>query len=316
MQTGGFISGRDFLVRHETRNDLFTTLRRYLYTCKILGVRFLEESSLVFRFPFGIVVFDREQAVPQRTADVCRIPIEVSTVRTFATPFPGRSRLTERDSACRAISCIFAIIDFVEVPTPGTDEHVFCMSPVLCKKVAGKQIDLPAAILTVEHFDPEEGLDRNIAITVQRASRKIIASDFLPQRSDEVLRRLPIAWKVDVLDFFADDPSRHRIDVEALHVTTDSVRLDEGRPSAHEGVRDTSAREIVGAEERFFKRVVAELCQDQSAKQGARASSEPFVDAYDRTIILLDLFFSERHCRDQRNVEPLLDAHGDQAGSL
>ena len=193
MQTGGFISGRDFLVRHETRNDIFTTLRRSLHTRKILGIRFLEESSLVFRLSFGIVVFDREQAVRQRAADVCRIRIEVSAMRAFATPFPGRSRLTEKDSACRAIPRIFAIIDLVEVSTPGTDEHVFCMSPVLCKKVAGKQIHLPATILTVEHFDPEKRLDGNVIVTIRWAICPIIPADFLPQRSDKVLRRFPIA---------------------------------------------------------------------------------------------------------------------------
>ena len=58
---------------------------------------------------------------------------------------------------------------------------------------------------------------------------------------------------------------------------------------------------------------VAEFRERQTAKQRTRASCEPLVNGDDRTVVLLDLFFSAGHRRDESYVEVGLDGHGRQS---
>ena len=104
-------------------------------------------------------------------------------------------------------------------------------------------------------------------------------------------------------------PGRHRIDVEALHIASDTVRLDQRGAAAHERIRDPDPPKVVRPEEQVLQPALAEFRKDQAAEQGPRTAGEPFVDADDRAVALLDLLLPERHPGDQGNVEALLDAH-------
>ena len=61
--------------------------------------------------------------------------------------------------------------------------------------------------------------------------------------------RLAVCSYVEMLDFLANNPSRHRIDIEADHIATNAVGLDQRGSASHEGVSDNSARKVIGAEE-------------------------------------------------------------------
>ena len=114
---------------------------------------------------------------------------------------------------------------------------------------------------------------------------------------------------VERLDCFADDPGGHRIDVEAFHVASDAVRLDERRSASHERVGDPKSREVIRAKVEILQATLAEFREQETAKQGARTAGEPFVNPDDRTVVLLDLLLAQRHLCDQRDIEAPLDAH-------
>ncbi|WP_231561802.1 hypothetical protein [Nitrosococcus oceani] len=51
---------------------------------------------------------------------------------------------------------------------------------------------------------------------------------------------------VKMLDFLADYPRGHRIDVKPSHIATDAVSFDQWRSATHEGIGDLPPRKIVG----------------------------------------------------------------------
>ena len=48
-----------------------------------------------------------------------------------------------------------------------------------------------------------------------------------------------------MLDPLANDPGRHRIDIESLNVAAKPIRLDQSGPSAYERVGDSPTGQIV-----------------------------------------------------------------------
>jgi hypothetical protein len=110
-------------------------------------------------------------------------------------------------------------------------------------------------------------------------------------------------------DFLADDPCGHGVDVKTKSIAAETVSLNERGSSAHEGVGDAFARELVRLEIRFLYGIIRELGQYKSAEQRSGPSGKPFVDSDERAIILLNLLFAQRHACDKRNVKILFDAH-------
>ena len=183
------------------------------------------------------------------------------------------------------------------------------MASILRQQVAGKQIDGRPAGFAIEHLDPQKRLHRHVRVPVARAGGPVVATDLGAQGVDERIGGLLVGREVDRLDLLADDPGRHRIDVEAIHVASDAIRLDERRPASHERVGDTQPGKVVGSKEEVVQATLAELGEHEAAEQGARAACEPLVDTDDRAVVLLDLLLSKRHFGDQRNIEAPLDTH-------
>ena len=173
----------------------------------------------------------------------------------------------------------------------------------------GNKIDRLFAGRTVDRLYPEERFYGYLCVAVARAGRTIVLPDLVVQRLDEGSCGPFIRRHVEMLDLLANDPGRHRIDVKSLHVATETVRFDQRGSAAHKRISDSTTREVVGGKERVLQRALPELGKDQTTKQRARTPREPFVNADDRAIILLDLLFPEGQSGDHRNVEVSLDTH-------
>ena len=112
-----------------------------------------------------------------------------------------------------------------------------------------------------------------------------------------------------MLDLLADDPGRHRVDVESIHVASDAIRLDERRSPSHERIGNPQSRKVVRSKELVLQATLTELREQEATKQGSGTASEPLVNADDRAVVLLDLLLAERHFGDQGDVEPTFDTH-------
>lgn len=66
MQAVGFVSGQNFLIRHKDWGDLLPSSDSGISARDVLGVGFLEETTLVSDLSFRVVVFDSEPTMPQR----------------------------------------------------------------------------------------------------------------------------------------------------------------------------------------------------------------------------------------------------------
>jgi len=119
----------------------------------------------------------------------------------------------------------------------------------------------------------------------------------------------PIRAEIQMFNLLPDNPSSHRIDIESKHIATDAVSLDQRYAATHKRVGNDATREIVCVKEAVRKRLFAELGQQQSPEQRAGPSREPFVDGDNRSVVLLNLLFLERHTSDHGNVESGLDSH-------
>ena len=183
------------------------------------------------------------------------------------------------------------------------------MSDIPCNQIPGEQIDRRAALRTLQRLDPEERLDRYILIPIERTGGTIVTSDVFLQR----LRHAPcldlVCLQIDEFHLLADDPGRHRIDVESLDVAADAIGLDQGRSSPHEGIHDPQRAQIIRSVEHVTERAIPELRKDKSPEQRARSPREPFVHANDRPIVLLDLFLTQCQSCNERDVKARFDRH-------
>ena len=98
-----------------------------------------------------------------------------------------------------------------------------------------------------------------------------------------------------MLKFLANDPGRHWVDIETLHVATDAVCLDQRCSTTHEGISDLDTWKVIGSKKGIVEAVTTKLGKSQPTKQGSRPAGKPFVYGDDRAINLLNLFFLERH---------------------
>ena len=183
------------------------------------------------------------------------------------------------------------------------------MPRVIGQQIAGEQVNVVPARPARNRFDPEEIFDGNILVAKDRAIRPVEFPHLVLKRRHQLGCRLLVCRMVDMLDFLTDDPCRHRIDIEAQHVTSDAVCLNQGRATAHEGIGHELAGKVMPVEVGFIQPLIEEFRQQKPAKQGARPSREPFMDRDDWPVNLLDLLLLEGQGCNQRNIEALLDAH-------
>ena len=309
MQPIGFVSGQNLLVGHEAGGKSSPPLGRVRHALKVLGVRLLEETALVPRLPFRVVVFDGEEAVLKGAAGFSGIDVGVSAAGAIATAPARGPGLAKQGSTRTAVAREAAVLYLVEVTASRAYQNVFGVSRVLGEKVARKQVERRSAGRAIEHLDPEEGFHGYIGVAVQGAGCPVIRIDIRAQVVDEGVGGSSVGRYVEVLDLLADDPGRHRVDIEALHVASDPVCLDQRRPPAHERVCDLDSRKVVRFEIYVCQPAIPEFRQDEAAKQGSWSAGKPLVNADDGAVVLLDLLFPERHLRDQGNIETPFDAH-------
>ena len=183
------------------------------------------------------------------------------------------------------------------------------MASVLGEQIAWKQIDGRTAGYAVQHLHPQKRLHGHVRVPVARTQGPVVAADLGTQRGDQPIGSTLVGFNVDRLELLADDPGGHRIDVESFDIASDAVRLDERRSAPHERVGDSQSWEIVRSKEEILQTTLTELSEHEATKQSTGTAGEPFVDADDWAIVLLDLLLPERHRGDQRDVEATFDAH-------
>ena len=89
MQPVGFISRWNFLPRHKPGCELLPSLGSALHARIILGIGLLEKTTLVFRLPFRVVVFDGKKAVLKGAPPFSGIDVGMSAPRATAMSPPG-----------------------------------------------------------------------------------------------------------------------------------------------------------------------------------------------------------------------------------
>jgi hypothetical protein len=244
-------------------------------------------------------------------ASACRprVGVDMTARAAGAAVALRRSFDSQASVAVSALAGSTEVGNLVELTAVGTDQNVLRVSRVIGNEVAGEEIDVLAASCTVEHLDPQEILHRHVGIAVERASGAIAGADVALQRRQQRVGCLAVDAKIKVLDLFADDPRRHRVDIESEHVAADAVSLQEGGAAAHEGIGDNSLGKIVCDKIALGKRTLGELGEYQAAEEGAGAAGKPFMDGDDRSVILLDLLLLERQSGDQGDIEACFNGH-------
>ena len=69
------------------------------------------------------------------------------------------------------------------------------------------------------------------------------------------------------------------------------------------------AGKIIGTKEGAVQTVTPKFRQDKGAKQGSGTAGEPFVDANNWAVVLLNLFLPQRQSTDERNIETPFNTH-------
>ena len=309
MQPVRLVARRNGLIGHEARRELLPSPDRFFCAGQIVSVGLLEETSLVLRLTVRVVVLDGEQAVSEWTIGVSGIGVVMVAMPACATPPARGSGPLKRGPTGHAGPGPLAIVDLVEVAACRADQDILRVAPVLGQQIAREQIDGRPAGFAVEHLDPEKGLHGHVRIAVARAGGPVVPIDLGAKRVDERTGGPLVDRQVDMFDLLADNPGRHRVDVESIHVASDAVRLKERRSPSHERIGNPQSRKVVRSEELILQAALTELREQEATKQGSGTASEPLVNADDRAIVLLDLLLAERHRRYQRDLELPLDAH-------
>ena len=139
------------------------------------------------------------------------------------------------------------------------------------------------------------------------ARRPVQSADPFLQIGPESPCGSSVCVRIEVVHLLLDHPIGHGVDIIADHIASHAVSFYEGGASAHKGVKDLSAGEILALEELISQISFDELGKEKTAKEGARPSGEPFVDGDDRPVVLLNLFLVQGQISDKRDIEGLLD---------
>jgi hypothetical protein len=199
------------------------------------------------------------------------------------------------------------ILDLIQIATPGTDEDIGWMSPVLCQHVTWKEIEQRAAFLAGHGLNPNEVLNMSLWRPTHNACRPVHSADPFVQIGLEPPCGSGVCIRIEIVHLLFDDPIGHGVDVPADHLASHAVRLYERGASAHKGVKDPGAGEILVLEELISQISCNKLGEEKAAKERARPSGEPFVDGDDGPVVLLNLFLVQGQISDKRNIEGLLD---------
>ena len=204
-------------------------------------------------------------------------------------------------------SGVLVIFDLIQVATPGTDEDIGGMSPVLRQHVTRKEIEHRPAFLAWEGLNPDEVLHMSLWRPAYNACRPVKSTDPFLQIGPEPPCGSGVRIRIEVVHLLFDDPIGHRVDVVADHFASHAVRLYERGASAHKGVKDRGAGEILVLEELISQISCNKLGEEKTAKERAGPSGEPFVDGDDGPVVLLNLFLVQGQISDKRDIEGLLD---------
>ena len=282
---------------------------RFRCPCQILGVRFLEEPSVVRPDALRIGVFDGEHPVAQRPTIPGRHPVLLAAMGTRQPATGHRSIHAKLDPAASAPARSVDRIHLGQLATGMADEDIPRMPAILSEEIAGEQVDILSAAIAAQDLDPEEILHRHRIRAVNNATRGVEVSNLLLERRPQAGCRGAVGIEINVVELLADDPPRHRIDVETEDLAAQPVGLKDRSTAAHKRIGDADPVQPVRAIERLPQWGVGELRQQEPPEERARPPGEPFVDRDDWTIVLLNLLLPQGEVGDERNIEVFLD-HG------
>ena len=145
------------------------------------------------------------------------------------------------------------------------------MTPIGREQIAGEEIERLPAALAVENLHPEERFHRNIGVAVERTGCSVVRIEFSPQGRDQTGGGVSVGRNVEVFDFFADNPGRHGIDVETLHIAANPICLDQAefRPPMKGSAIRIPARSFAW-KKASLQTPFTEFREYQAAKQGSR----------------------------------------------
>jgi hypothetical protein len=200
--------------------------------------------------------------------------------------------MSQIGGAVAALAWIFPVGGFRELAARRADKDIFRVPGVGGKKISGKQVYLLSASTAFCDLYPKEIFDVRI-ITAANATTGTVEMAYLPfQLRPQQARGLHILRKIQVLNFLANNPVRHGIDVKPGHIAPEPVGLKDRCAAPHERVGDMATGKTVRRVKRLAKRPVRKLRQQQAAKQGPRPPGKPLVHSDHRPVVLLNLLLS------------------------
>jgi hypothetical protein len=127
-------------------------------------------------------------------------------------------------------------------------------------------------------------------------------SNLVTDLRDDAVRSARELFQIDWLDRLPNQPVRDRIDITADHAKTESQCFKNSGAAAHKRISDDTL-DVIAAPIRFIQWCVGKLRQHQTAEYASWPASEPFVDADNWSIRLLDLLLAEGKGRDEGRIE-------------
>jgi hypothetical protein len=209
-----------------------------------------------------------------------------------------------------AFNRISSIFGFREFATHGANKNVFRMPGVACQEIPGEEVNVLTAGPALADFDVKEILGLCFLRPADPTFGAVQVPDLGAERRQKRIGHLPIGGKINRLYFFLDDPIGHRVDIEADDAAPYPISFQKGRASAHERISDTQAAQSIGFVKGYSQRFPNELGQDQTSEEGSWSPGKPLMHGNDRTIVLLDLLFSQREISNERNIEVFFDHEG------
>lgn len=306
VEAFGLVALRNGIIRNELRTDPFQFLRRLGKFRQVLRIRSLEQPTFsdALRVGFRQVVFDGEQAVVGRFPGLASDP-RIAVQATRAVPC-GNMRGRQRLAAGGTRSWMPAILRFKDLSAMSAGEDICGMANVLGDQMAGKEIMILSTRSAAHRLDPKKIL-RLRQLAGFWTGRLKEVPDLLPQMSAQCHRRFGVCGEIKILNFLPHDPPRHWIDIGGRDRAPQAVRFDHRCPSAHERIEDMLVAKMMGAKEGLFDCLPTEFRQQQRPKKRSGSPRKPLMDGDQRTVILLNLFFRQRHPRDKGNLEIAFD---------
>lgn len=100
------------------------------------------------------------------------------------------------------------------------------MTLVLRNQVAGKKRDLLLAFAAGRGFDPKEVFNMSLFGSTLEAACTIQPADFCSQVAEQIFAGYTIGIEVKMLYLLLYDPVRHRVDIVADHIATETIGFE------------------------------------------------------------------------------------------